>query len=63
MTGSIFIVVFWILVFMLPSLIAYLRENKHFWFIFILNLAIGVIDLGSLVTIGWVVALVWAVKK
>ncbi len=46
-----------ILIYLVPSIIAYYRSKKDFKAILVLNL------LGGLVVIGWVWALVWALME
>lgn len=54
---EIIIVIFAIVFFFLPSLIAYLRKHKNLLSIFMINLSLG------WTLVGWVVSLVWSVMK
>ncbi|MDD5537466.1 MAG: superinfection immunity protein [Candidatus Omnitrophica bacterium] len=46
-----------VVLYFLPSLIAYLRRHKNIQAIFVLNLLLG------WTVLGWVVSLVWSVAK
>ena len=51
------IIIFIFGLYLLPSLISFLRRNKNWLAIFLLNLFLGWTG------IGWVVALVWSVMR
>ena len=53
--GLLIIVIFGL--YLLPSLISFLRRNKNWMAVFLLNLFLGWTG------IGWVVALVWSVIR
>jgi len=53
--GLLIIVIFGL--YLLPSLISFLRQNKNWMAVFLLNLFLGWTG------IGWVVALVWSVIR
>ncbi len=52
---EITIIIFAIVFYLLPSLIAYFRKHKNLVAVFMLNLFLG------WTLVGWVVSLVWAV--
>jgi hypothetical protein len=51
------LIIFLIVAYFLPAIIAALNGNKNFGAIFVLNVLLG------WTFIGWVISLVWAVKK
>lgn len=55
--GAFLLVVFGLLFYFLPSLLASRRKNHNSTAIFVLNLLLG------WTAIGWIVALIWALTK
>lgn len=53
----VFLVLFLLVLFLLPSFIAFSREHRNRWIIFIINIVFGATILG------WLIALVWAMNK
>jgi hypothetical protein len=54
---ELMLIIAMIVLYFLPSLIAYLRQHKNILAIFMLNLLLG------WSVLGWVVSLVWSVAK
>ena len=57
---EIFLVIFILLLcalFLLPTFIAFSRDHRNRWIIFIVNIVFGA------TVLGWLIALVWAMNK
>ena len=57
MLGEIWLLLIFLVIYLFPSYIAYVREHRNKAGVFLLNLFLG------WTLLGWVIALVWAVYK
>ncbi len=55
--GMVIIIILAVIIYFVPTFIAFIRRKKQFWAIFVINLCLGWTG------IGWIGALFWAVFK